>query len=172
MMFFSKKDKNKHDIEEIKKAMDNDSKQNYKDDDLDIPELMHEEYPSPRREFQPRTEHREHGMVAPLFVKVEKYRELLSTVQTMKVFVSGIKQIFNVLQELETVRAESLKTMRASVQKLERSVTEMDTELLRPRGVDFTDLVESEDEVAHIEDSLTDLQKQIASLRRELKELE
>lgn len=172
-MFFSKKDKNK-DIEEIKKAMDDDSKQSYKDDDLDMPELMHEEYPSPRRGFKPgpRAEHQEHGMVAPLFVKVEKYRELLSTVQTMKVFVSGIKQIFNVLQELETVRAESLKTMRASVQKLERSVTEMDTELLRPRGVDFTDLVESEDDVRHIEDSLTDLQKQIAALRRELKELE
>jgi hypothetical protein len=61
--------------------------------------------------------------------------------------------------------------MRASVQRLERSVLEMDTGLLRPRGVDFSEMIESETEVRHIEDSLTDLQNQIASLRRELQDL-
>jgi len=196
-MFFSKKDRHK-DIEDIKKAMNSNIKEDGFDEHAhsnlphelhDIPELMHEELPSPKRPHhvehvpepkmhplpEPRIEHRdhrEHGMVAPLFVKVDKYKELLSAVQNMKVFVSGIKQLFDVLQELESVRAESMKTMRASVQRFERSITEMDTELLRPRGVDFTDLVESEQDVKHIETSLTDLQRQIAGLRSELKELE
>jgi len=173
-MFFSKKDKNK-DIDEIKKAMD----EGIKDDLDDFEDNLENDFESnfekiPGRNFNRRYEEaptKKDQMVAPLFVKVDKYRELLTTVHEMKLFVSGIKQIFNVFQELESIRTEAIKVMQASVQRLERSVLEMDSELLRPRGVDFSELVESETEVKHIEDSLTDLQKQIAGMRRELHDL-
>jgi polyhydroxyalkanoate synthesis regulator phasin len=169
-MFFAKKNRDK-DIQDIKRAMDDDTSESDFRDLPELPEPDYEEMPLPPMARPPAPVQRKEQMIAPLFVKVDKYRELLTTVHEMKLFVSGVKQIFNILQDLENVRTETLKVMRASVQRLERSVLEMDTGLLRPRGVDFSEMIESETEVRHIEDSLTDLQNQIASLRRELQDL-
>ena len=47
----------------------------------------------------------------------------------------------------------------------------MDNELLRPKGFELSELTHGEVEIHNIEDSLGDLQKQLASLRRELQEL-
>lgn len=108
---------------------------------------------------------------APLFVKVDKYREILSGIQEMKIFVSGTRQLFNVLHELETVRTDAINIMRATIQRLEKSIVEIDSELLRPRGVGVSDVVQGNVEAQHLEDSLTELQTQLAGLRKELQEL-
>jgi hypothetical protein len=105
---------------------------------------------------------------APLFVKVEKYREILTTLQEMKLFVSGVKQLFAILHELETVRGDAINVMRATVQRLEKSMMEVDSELLRPRGVSLGDISPSE---GHIENTLEDLQNQLAELRKELQSM-
>ena len=84
----------------------------------------------------------------------------------MKLFVSSTKQVFSVLQEIESLRSETLNVLRTTMQRLERSVIEMDAELLRPQGVTMTE--EKSSEVTHIESSLTDLQKQLLDLKREL----
>lgn len=112
---------------------------------------------------------REKKEFAPLFVKVDKYHDMLLIVQDMKTFVSGIKQLFVVLQELETVRGESLNLLRTTVQRLEKNLAELDTDLLRPKGVEM-DLHQDEVEVGHIEKSLNDLQSQLGALRKELQE--
>ena len=105
---------------------------------------------------------------APLFVKVEKYREIISSVQEMKIFISGVRQLFNILNELESVRSDTIKIMRATLQRLEKGVLEIDTELLRPRGL----VAEARgEEAAHIESSLEELQKNLGDLRRELEEI-
>lgn len=108
---------------------------------------------------------------APLFVKVDKYREILSGIQEMKIFVSGTRQLFNVLHELETVRSDAINIMRATIQRLEKSIVEIDSELLRPRGVGVSDVVQGNVEAQHLEDSLTELQTQLAGLRKELQEI-
>lgn len=108
--------------------------------------------------------------IAPLFVKVERYSDLIASVQEMKSFVSGTKQLFSILNELESVRADTLKILKATVQRMEKSIIEIDSDLLRPRGFEF-EVKQNENEVQHIESSLTDLQKQLMMLRRELQEL-
>ena len=150
-MFFRKEKKD--DISEIKNAV-------MSDDLHDVDDFLK---PAPR-EIQ-----RESG--APLFVKVEKYREVLTRVQEMKIFVSGVKQLFNVLSEIESVRADALKIFKVTVQRLENSIAEIDSELLKPRGLDLGDVSYGETEVRHIEGSLSDLQKQLMDLRRELQEM-
>jgi len=104
---------------------------------------------------------------APLFVKVEKYREALAAIAEMKVFVSGMKQLFVVVNDIEALRTDAMKIMRATVQRLDKAIIEIDTELLRPKGFEMQ-LPTGEIEVHQIEDSLTDLQKQLATLKREL----
>jgi vacuolar-type H+-ATPase subunit I/STV1 len=166
-MFFSKKKKDA-DVEKIKEAMN------------DLPEEFHElpelpemsempDMPEPR--YAPRQNYPKDYEVraAPLFVKVDKYRELLSSVHEMKLYLSSSKQLFSILQDIETVRADALKVLRASLQRMEKSVVEMDSELLRPRGAEFPD--EGVREVSQMENSLNDLQKQLMDLKRELQQL-
>jgi polyhydroxyalkanoate synthesis regulator phasin len=138
-MFF-KKDKSKE-VREIKEIMD-------------MPE---EETPLPAVERE---------TSAPLFVKVDKYRDIIKTIQELKLFVSSTKQVFAVLQDVENLRSDSINVLRATVQRLERSILEIDSELLRPHGVGITDTKSSE--VGHLESSLEELQKQLMDLKREL----
>ncbi|MBI5061036.1 MAG: hypothetical protein HZB67_01870 [Candidatus Aenigmarchaeota archaeon] len=104
---------------------------------------------------------------APLFVKVEKYRDVLATIAEIRMFVSSMKQLFAVINDLEALRSDAHKIMRATVQRMDKALIEIDTELLRPRGFEI-DLPASETEVHQIEDSLTDIQKQMTALKREL----
>jgi len=108
----------------------------------------------------------EAAQIAPMFVKLDKYREIITELGELKTFTGSIKQIFAVLSDLEATREDALKIMRASIQRMERAVSAIDTELLRPIG--FEAFPHGEVEVKHIESSLTALQQQLASLRREL----
>lgn len=147
-MFFSKKEK-KPDIEEIKEAVE-------PQEEAREPGVYEKEVPEES---------------APLFVKVEKYEEILRNVREMMAFVSGIKQLFAILNEIESVRSDAIKIMRATVQRLEKDMIQIDSELLRPKGVEVGEKEPGEAELYHIEDSLSDLQKQLATLRRDLQEL-
>jgi len=103
---------------------------------------------------------------APMFVKVEKYKEIIDSLQEIRNFVNGIKQIFVVVSEIENIRNDAFKMMRVSVQRLEKAAVEIDQELLRPIG--FETYPHGEAERGHVEESLTELQDQIAKLRSEL----
>ncbi len=142
-MFFRK---DKKQLEEIKEMME-------------APQEEAEELPTVEREVS-----------APLFVKVDKYKSIIASIQELKLFVSGTKQLFTVLHEIENVRADALNILRATVQRLERSIVEIDSELVRPRGVNIVDVTEST-EATHIESSLTELQKQLMELKRELQQM-
>lgn len=106
---------------------------------------------------------------APLFVKVDRYRELITAVQEMKLFAASARDVFSTLHEIEAVRADALNILRAMVQRLEKTVLDLDAELVRPKGVSLSSASYAGAEVEHIESSLSDLQKQLADLRHELK---
>ena len=148
-MFFSKKEK--PELDEIKEAVEPTEPAVY---DRDV-------Y---KREVPTASE-------APLFVKVEKYKEMLRNIREMMAFVAGTKQLFAVLNEIEAVRTDAINIMRATIQRLEKDMIEIDSELLRPKGFEPEEKAPGETELYHIEDSLTDLQKQLSTLRRDLQEL-
>ncbi|MBI4162547.1 MAG: hypothetical protein HY513_02595 [Candidatus Aenigmarchaeota archaeon] len=105
---------------------------------------------------------------APLFVKVDKYRDVLRDVHELKLYTAGIKQVLDLLHDIETIRMDANKVLRATVQRIEKSLVEMDSELLRPRGAIMSEITREDTEVRHIEGSLTELQKQLSDLKREL----
>lgn len=108
------------------------------------------------------------GASAPLFVKVDKYRDLITAVQEMKLFAASVRGVFNVLQEAESVRNDSLNILRATIQRLERSLTEIDNDLIRPKGIALSAPIQADTEIRHIESSLTELQKHLTELKQEL----
>ncbi len=137
----------------------------------DIKEVMEqpiEETPTMQQPQRQPAAQMQHELGAPLFVKVEKYREVLTALQEVKLFVSGVKHLFAIINEIDAVRADATNIMRATVDRLEKSVIEIDSELLRPRGITLTDHDRTSTEIGHVEQSLNDLQAQLADLRGEL----
>ncbi len=106
---------------------------------------------------------------APLFVKIEKYKEIVKSVLEIRTFISGTKQAFTILSEIETIRNDALNILKTSMQRLEKRVVELDNLMLRPRGIPFEE--DDVEEVGHVEDGLMDLQKQVSELKRELQTL-
>lgn len=104
--------------------------------------------------------------VAPLFVKVDKYGEILSQLQEIKMLISGIKAVFPLLVEVDAVERDAIDTLRTTLQKIEKNVVILDSEFLRPGQMKIE--VESPKDVSHIEDSLAQLQRQLSSLKNEL----
>lgn len=122
--------------------------------------------PAPRSVVNPVYYNEPGTQAAPMFVKVEKYKEIIDSLQEIKNFVNGIKQLFVVISEIEDVRNDAIRIMRVSVQRLEKSATQIDQELLRPIG--FENYPHGEAERSYVEESLTELQEQISKLRTEL----
>ncbi|MBI5347346.1 MAG: hypothetical protein HZB66_01925 [Candidatus Aenigmarchaeota archaeon] len=106
---------------------------------------------------------------APLFVKIEKYRDIVKSVQEIRTFIAGTKQAFTILSEIETIRKDALNILKTTMQRLEKRTVELDNIMLRPRGIPFEE--ESVEEVGHVEDGLMDLQRQISELKKDLETL-
>ncbi|MBI3190318.1 hypothetical protein HYZ41_01290 [archaeon] len=169
-MFFRRKDDHDHESRIPERQSYNDNKRNDYNHDLnEIKEAMDipfEEEPT----FRPIGRQPE-DQGTPLFVKVDRYKEVLTTIHEMKLFISSVKQMFAVLRELEAVRSDAINIMNATLHRVEKSVLEMDADLLRPKGVSLNDMGIATTEAHHLEDTLTDMQKRIDELKDQLHEL-
>jgi len=159
--------KNIWDMKDIKQAIDEPVREEMPEapgmHSMDLPPAL----PQPAFPSHGYSPH-EREQSAPLFVKVEKYREVVSSIQEMKLFIAGVKDTFAILQELEHVRSDAINIMKVTVQRLEKATMELDSELLRPRGVNISPFEQGETEAKHIESSLTELQKQLLELKQDL----
>jgi hypothetical protein len=161
-MFFQKKNDDV-DLESLKKAIE--SKKN----DVRKEQQQDYGYTEERRPYteerRPRPQKQPQDDSAPLFVKVSKYNEILSNLQEMKAYIAGVKQLYRLLSEIETTREESLKLLRSTLQKVERNIVQLDSGLLRPMG---TPVGQKSEQSRHVEESLSDLESQLESLKSEL----
>ena len=103
--------------------------------------------------------------LAPVFIKVEKYKEIISTIEEIKILLRGTKQIFSILSEIEGIRDDALKILSSAIQRAERDVIAVDSYMLRPPELEI------EEKPSHIEKSLEDLQKQLQELKTELNKI-
>lgn len=111
------------------------------------------------------------GAGAPLFIKVDKYSDLLAHVKEMKIFLATFKQTLDVIDEIETAKDDAIKILRASATRLERVLETADQELLKP---EMTEQVEAagREEAAYVEDTLQSLKDEIDNLKKDLKQME
>ena len=184
-MFFEKK--KDVDIQELKRAIDEDRSFHTKASEkafstpetgleptFDTP-IQRQAPEKPRESMTPEltARHmRESRPSAPLFVKVEKYKEALMKLQDIKSLVSGTKQLFTLLNDIETIRSETLKLLRATLQRVERNVVELNSGLLRPPNLPELPGSSQPAKTTHTEEALADLQEQVTALKKELKKFE
>ena len=112
-------------------------------------------------------EEREARIAAPLFVKLDRYKQILNHLAQLKTSIVLLKNNLTVLNELEKLRDENLKLVQEALEKMEKRVLDLDSELLRPSGF-REELLPHMEEVASIEATIAELKSQIEQLRGSL----
>jgi prefoldin subunit 5 len=127
----------------------------------------HEQMQKPVKQDAPA---HEHG-TAPLFIKLDKYRDVLVSLGHIKATIVALKNSFDMLQDLDSARAQTTEVMQKAIQKVEARVATLDQELVKPKGFRETSVPKDYEEVETVEATIADLKGQIESLREELQQL-
>ncbi len=108
---------------------------------------------------------------APLFVKIDRYRQILNAIGYLKTTMIMIKNSLMTLNELDKARDETFKLIQDAVEKLEGRLSILDQELIRPTG--YHEIAEKPEyqDVETVEATIADLKGQIEQLRVELQEM-
>jgi hypothetical protein len=108
--------------------------------------------------------------VAPLFIKLDRYRTILDTMAWLKTTLSMIRDGFATLNELEKLRTESLSLLQESLKRVEDYLLALDAEFARPPGY-VSEISREIEGVGKLEVKLADLKYQLERLRTELERL-
>jgi len=109
-----------------------------------------------------------HESTAPLFVKVEKYEQIFSSINELKSCLANMKSAFIVLNRLENLKKESLDVLQETIENSERKLSFLNSELLKPSG--YEEEIRTERyKVEDLEGILDELRSQVNHLKSELK---
>ncbi len=118
---------------------------------------------------QPIKKEPEKPAIAPLFVKIDRYRQILGTIGNLKTALVIVKNSLGTLHQIEKTRDATFEIVSDIVNKMDEKLVNLDNELLRPAG--FHETSESSPEkqdIRSIEATVADLQGQIEQLKSEL----
>jgi len=114
---------------------------------------------------------------APLFVKIDRYRQILNAIGNLKTTMIMLKNSLITLNELDKARGETFKVVQDAIGKLEGRLNSLDQELVRPSGLQERPAAPSYDmaierpeyqDVETVEATIADLKGQIEQLKSEL----
>jgi len=108
--------------------------------------------------------------VAPLFIKLEKYEEILNTIADVKSVLNLLKDSFSVFEENEKIRTETIEAIKENIERVGEKISSLDSILLRPAG--YEERREKEFRAEEVKDTLSALKSQIDKLKQELHSLE
>ncbi|MEM5772728.1 MAG: hypothetical protein QXL86_00665 [Candidatus Aenigmatarchaeota archaeon] len=103
----------------------------------------------------------------PLFIKLERYEEVLDTVEELKNILKLIKDSFYVLDENERIRNETQEAIKENMRRFEERMASLDSILLKPSTQEETSETKTQ-RSGEMKDTLTALKTQIDKLKEEL----
>jgi len=71
---------------------------------------------------------------APLFVKIERYKDILNTLNEIKAGLIAIRDVVSLSNELQRLMIDMTKMLNSTVNKVDTKIIELDEEFLRPKG--------------------------------------
>ncbi len=106
---------------------------------------------------------------APLFVKIERYRQILTAIGNMKTALVIIKNSMDTLNQIDKVRNQTIGIVNDIIGKMDEKLIDLDNDLLRPAGFQTSEVASPEQQdIRSIEATVSDLQGQIEQLKTEL----
>ncbi len=107
--------------------------------------------------------------VAPLFVKMDRYRQILTTIGNLKTSLMIVKNSLATLKQIEKVRDDTFSIVSDVIEKMDDKLIDLDNNLLRPAGFHESEETSAEkQDIRSIEATVADLQGQIEQLKSEL----
>jgi len=120
--------------------------------------------PQPARQEQ----EEEKPSFAPLFVKIDRYRQILSTINNLRNTLMLLKNNFMILNELEKLKEDNMSLIKETLEKMEKRMSSLDTQFMRPSG--FMEDTENVQDLG-TDATLADLSGQVEDLRAQLQSL-
>ncbi len=104
---------------------------------------------------------------APLFVKVERYKEMLDNVQKMRTLLTDISRIISLRRDLEGLRGHTDELLQKTVEEFEGMISQIDRDLARPQSVEPLMMPSRKTDayLADLEEELNKLQSQLRRLQ-------
>ncbi|MBI2545413.1 MAG: hypothetical protein HYW22_02345 [Candidatus Aenigmarchaeota archaeon] len=123
----------------------------------------------PKPVEQPKMMRDEKPTVAPLFVKIERYRQILSTIGSLKTSLIVVKNSLDTLDQIEKARDQTYSIVSDIVRRMDEKLINLDNELLRPAGFHSpSDTSAEQQDIRSIDATVSELRGQIEQLRSEL----
>lgn len=105
--------------------------------------------------------------IAPLFVKVERYREILRNIHDMRKTIKNLKALLALRREISKIHSNSDEVFGKSLEKFADSVNHLSMEFALPRGM--RPVMREDKEEA--DGSVLNLQDEIAKLKTDLEKI-
>ena len=105
---------------------------------------------------------------APLFVKIDKYKEVLQNLEEIRGSLDELKQLFELMNEVDEIKRRGMKELKEGMSGLAGTLVSMDDKFIRPEG---TEEVISEPG-SQTSKTVKDLQEDLRELRDSLKRIE
>jgi DNA repair exonuclease SbcCD ATPase subunit len=106
----------------------------------------------------------------PLFVKLEKYKEIESNLNELKFNLDTLKNSFSLFTEVENVKGKNIQLIQSTLEKIERNVLNLLAEFSKPLGIS-EEIREETPELIDLSKTLTNLKEQIDNLKTQLEKL-
>ena len=103
--------------------------------------------------------------IAPLFVKVEKYKDILKSVQKLKTSLKNIRFLLAFKDQIKKIDAEADELILKAISDFSRTTNEFSMNFAIPRGIKYIPKPPVEERVDR---SVSDLGAKITKLREEL----
>lgn len=127
--------------------------------------------PSPRKWKQEPQQEVAQPAYAPLFVKIDRYRNIISSLGSIKAAMGLVKNSFSALSELDKARVQTMGLIRDALEKIEKKMDSLDNELVRPTGFNTLSAPEEYQDVHNVQATVADLKGQIQQLKGELQRM-
>ena len=125
----------------------------------------------PQVRMQPQTnaqpaQKQDKATFAPLFVKIDRYRNILKSLGELKTTLALLKNAFVMLDQIEKIENENMNLIASALDNIEKKMMSLDSEFLRPSG--FEDETSETYEFQNVQAVVSDLQSQIEQLKNEM----
>ena len=157
-MFFNKKG-TKKDIKEIKEAVES------KPEPLPL-------YPSDIEFKKIEAKLPEKPNFAPLFIKLDRYKEVLDLIESLKMNLKDLHNIVSVKKEIDEIKKRADSILEGNISVLSNIIKSIDSELVKPSAINRPGIIASTHvEKEEMNSSISQLQEELNALRHKLQKM-
>ena len=114
---------------------------------------------------------------APVFMKLERYKDVLREFEVIKAAIDNLRNSFSALLEMERMRSDNMELMKEAIDGVEKGLLSLDRVFVRPEGLDVprhelkAGTRKDKPRSKGMDTTISDLKSQIDELKEKLKEV-